>query len=72
MKRSQYSSILRGMERLREDSYEAETKREERRLLAEYRRLAKLIEPYALGKLKLEEDTPAEAAADRAAWAAAR
>lgn len=72
MKRSEFSRTLRHMEHLREASYEAETAREERRLIAEYGRLAKLIEPYVKGELQLVEDTPAEAAAERAAWGAAR
>jgi hypothetical protein len=58
MTRDEYSRTLRYMERLRMDSYEAETAREERRMTAEYGRLAKQIEPYALGTK--EFDLPAE------------
>ena len=72
MKRSEFSRILRHMEHLREASYEAESKREEKRLIAEYGRLSKAIRPYATGAEKLEEDTPEEAAGERAAWASTR
>lgn len=72
MKRSEFSRTLRYMEGVREAAYEAENTTEERRLNAEYLRLWRSIEPYANGTLKLEEDTPAEAAGERAAWAAAR
>lgn len=69
MTRSEFNRTLRFMERVREQSYEAETKREERRLLAEYRRMNAAIEPYATGKLKLIEDNP-DPAAEAAAWSA--
>lgn len=72
MKRSEFSRTLRHMESLREASYEADTKRDEKRLVAEYGRLSKAIRPYTTGAKALEEDTPAEAAGERAAWAAAR
>ena len=71
MKRSEYSRILRQMEHVREASYEADTKREEQRLIAEYGRLSKAIRPFTTGAQALEEDTPEEAAGERAAWAAA-
>jgi len=72
MKRSEYSRILRHMEHLREESHEAETKRDANRAIAEYGRLSKAIRPFTTGAQALEEDTPEEAAGERAAWAAAR
>jgi hypothetical protein len=49
MTREEYSRTLCYMERLRMDSYEAESMREERAMVREYGLLAKQIEPYALG-----------------------
>lgn len=50
MTREDVARTLRMMERVREMSYEAETKREERRLVREYGRMHKAIEPYITGK----------------------
>lgn len=50
MTRDDVARTLRFMERIREDSYEAETKREERRLVREYAKMHKAIEPYITGK----------------------
>lgn len=50
MTREQVSKMLLHMERLRMDSYEAESKQKEKRLLAEYRRLWTVVEPYVSGK----------------------
>lgn len=46
MTREQVNSTLAYMERLREASYEAETKAEERRMLREYNQLWKSVEPF--------------------------
>jgi len=50
MTREQISQTLRYMEHLRMESYEAETKAQERRLVSEYGLLWKSIEPYVTGK----------------------
>jgi hypothetical protein len=49
MTREQVSSTLMYMERLREASYEAETKAQERRMVREYGALWKSIEPFVTG-----------------------
>ncbi|GEP11773.1 hypothetical protein [Methylobacterium gnaphalii] len=73
MKRSEFSRILRHMEHVREASHEAETRREEKRLIAEYNRMSLAIRPYTTGAEKLEEDAdPRASEGERAAWAAAR
>lgn len=46
MTQEQINRILRQMELVRELSYEAESAKEERRLIKEYERLWKSIEPY--------------------------
>lgn len=56
MTREQISRTLMYMERLRMDSYEAETKTEERRLNAEYGRLWKSIRPYVEGTEQMADD----------------
>jgi hypothetical protein len=56
MKRSDYERTLRMMEHVRLASYEAETKAEEKRLIADYGRMWKAIEPFATGAEKLEDD----------------
>jgi hypothetical protein len=55
MTRDTVNGILRQMEQIRMDSYEAETVREERRLDREYGRLWKIIEPYVTGKTPYSE-----------------
>lgn len=50
MTRDQVSTSLRYMEHIRELSYEAESEREKRRLIAEYDTYWKVIEPYVTGK----------------------
>ena len=49
MTREEYGRTLMYMERLRMDSYEADTPREEKRMVREYAALAKQIEPFASG-----------------------
>lgn len=49
MTRESVNSILMEMERIREASYEADSAREEKRLVREYGRLWKVIEPYVSG-----------------------
>jgi len=56
MKRSEFSRTLRHMEHVREFSYEAESKRAERRLNAEYEAMALAIHSYTTGAKHLEED----------------
>jgi hypothetical protein len=50
MTRDQVDRTLSEMERIRMDSYEAETPAEEKRLTAEYGRLWRAIEPYVNGR----------------------
>jgi len=50
MTRTAVSRALMELERIREASYEADTKREERQLTAEYNRLWKAIEPFISGR----------------------
>lgn len=50
MTRDEVARQLRMMERLREMSYEAESKREERRMIKQYGQMHKAIEPYITGK----------------------
>jgi hypothetical protein len=63
MTRDQLTRTLQQMERIRLDSYEAETPAEERRLTAEYGRLWKTIEAYVTGRERCSDDPPAPAAA---------
>lgn len=51
MTRDEVTRIVGEMERIREDSYEAETEAEERRLISEYDRLSRIVEPYLDGKI---------------------
>lgn len=55
MTREQVNRMLRHMEQLRMDADEAETKKQERELLAEYGRLSQAIRPYIEGKLPYSE-----------------
>lgn len=55
MTRDDVARTLRFMENIREQSYEAETKREERRLVREYARMAKAIKPYIDGTIPYSE-----------------
>jgi hypothetical protein len=55
MTREDVARTLRFMESIREQSYEAETKREERRLVREYGRMAKAIKPYIDGAIPYSE-----------------
>ena len=50
MTREEVNRRLMHMEQLREWSYEADTRAEERRMTAEYGRMWKAIEPYVTGK----------------------
>jgi hypothetical protein len=50
MTRDQVNRTLSHMERIRMDSYEADTPAEEKRLTAEYGRLWRAIEPYVSGR----------------------
>lgn len=59
MTRDQVNSILRQMEHVRELSYEAETRAEERRLDKEYGRLSKSIEPWITGKRPYSDEVKA-------------
>jgi hypothetical protein len=45
------------MEQLRMDSYEAESAAHERRLLREYGRLWKIVEPFARGNAEFSESS---------------
>lgn len=58
MTRDDVARTLGYMERLREASYEAETKREERRMVAEYGRLSRAIRPYLEGKRPYAQPEP--------------
>ncbi len=58
MKRSDVDRTLRMMERCREFSYEAETKKEARRLEREYSQMWKAIEPYVNGDKPYSDDVP--------------
>ena len=49
MTKAEISRTLAYMERLRMDSYEADTEEEEAELVAEYGRLWKTVEPYLRG-----------------------
>lgn len=55
MTRDDVARTLRMMEHVRHLSYEAETKREERRLVREYARMAKAIKPYIDGTIPYSE-----------------
>jgi hypothetical protein len=56
MTREQISQTLLYMERLRLDSYEAESRAEERRLTQEYGRLWRMVRPYVEGKIPYSSD----------------
>lgn len=56
MTREELSRTLMYMERLRMNSYEAETKRQEREMVAEYKRLWETIEPYVRAENPLPLD----------------
>lgn len=67
--RDDVSRTLRQMENIREQSYEAETEAEERRLDREYGRLSKSIRPYLDGsKPYSEPSVPVDPAAAAARW----
>lgn len=51
MRRDQVEQTLRMMERCREFSYEAKSKREAKRLEREYGQMWKSIEPYVSGRV---------------------
>ena len=55
MTRDDVARTLRFMEHVREQSYEAETKREERRLVREYSQMARAIKPYIDGTTPYSE-----------------
>jgi len=48
--------MLSYMERLRMDSYEADSASEEKRLVAEYGRLWRIVQPYVEGKIPYSQD----------------
>jgi hypothetical protein len=56
--RAEVAQQLRLMEHCRHLSYEAETKREERRLLREYGLMWRAIEPYVNGTKPYSDDAP--------------
>ena len=56
MTRDQVNRMLRTMEHVREMSYEADTKAEEKRLCREYARMHKAIEPYITGKKQYSDE----------------
>lgn len=58
MKKSDVDFTLRMMEQCRHLSYEAETKKEEKRLTREYSQMWKSIEPYVTGKKPYSDDVP--------------
>lgn len=58
MTRDDVSRTLSHMERIRMDSYEADTKAEERQLTAEYGRLWRAIEPYVSGRRPYKAPRP--------------
>lgn len=62
MKRAQYEQLLRQMEHCRELSYEADTVAEERRLTADYGRMWKAVEPYAMGALPFDDEPASQEA----------
>lgn len=49
MTREAVNRILRQMEQIRHDSYEADSEKDVRRLAAEYGRLWKIVKPYCEG-----------------------
>lgn len=51
MTRDDVNRVLRQMERVRELSYEAETKAAEKRLTREYKLMWQAIEPYVTNKI---------------------
>ena len=57
--RDDVARTLRMMETCRMMSYEAETKKEERRLNRQYGQMWKAIEPYVSGKKPYRDDIPA-------------
>lgn len=58
MTRDDVARTLRMMETCRMMSYEAETKKEERRLNREYGQMWRAIEPYVSGKKAYTEPSP--------------
>jgi len=58
VKRSVFNAILRDMEHVRMESYEAESAREEKRLVRQYAQLYQSIKPFLDGVEILEEDAP--------------
>lgn len=58
MTRADVERTLRMMETCRELSYEAESKREEARLVREYKAMWKAIEPYVSGTTPYADATP--------------
>ena len=60
MTRAEVNRTLMHMEGLREASYEADSKREEKRLTAEYGRLSKAILPYLTGTPCSDENAEAQ------------
>lgn len=58
MTRDDVARTLRMMETCRMVSYEAETKKEERRLNCEYSQMWKAIQPYVSGKKPYSDDMP--------------
>jgi hypothetical protein len=61
MTREQVSRTLMYMEHLRLSSYEAETRKEKRRLNAEYGRLWASIRPYVEGTEPFTDQSPTSA-----------
>lgn len=58
MKRSEFNRVLSEMEMVREWSYEAGSKSEEKRLITQYARLSRTIRPYLEGRKALVDDDP--------------
>lgn len=58
MKRADFEQTLRMMEHVRHLSYEAETKREERRLIREYSAMHRAIAPFVTGKKTFSDASP--------------
>lgn len=58
MTRDDVARTLRMNEHCRELSYEANSKREEGRLVREYKAMWKAVEPYVSGTTPYADDTP--------------
>lgn len=58
MKRREVEQQLRLMEHCRHLSYEAETKREEARLIRQYNMMWRAIKPYVEGKKPYSDEAP--------------